>query len=129
MRVLVTASSPAVAVRIGLSPFHFIHRQHIFLLLSLIVMIVVSMQTQTVETPISVMTYNILEATNDGKAEGGQHVASWSSRQPAAVADLVAQFVGLEAELHLLHQTVRAVLLIRHPRPRRGSDRAPAGPR
>ncbi len=43
--VLVTASSPAVAVRIGVSPYHFIHRQHIFLVLSLFVMFVVSMQS------------------------------------------------------------------------------------
>ncbi len=31
--VLVTASSPAVAARIGVDQFHFIHRQHIFLVL------------------------------------------------------------------------------------------------
>ncbi len=43
--VLVTASSPAVAVRIGASPFHFIHRQHIFLVLSLFVMFIVSLQS------------------------------------------------------------------------------------
>src|ERR1700722_10456486 len=43
--VLVTASSPAVAVRIGVDPFHFIHRQHIFLLLSIIVMFLVSLQS------------------------------------------------------------------------------------
>lgn len=43
--VLVTASSPAVAVRIGADPFHFIHRQHIFLLLSIIVMFMVSLQS------------------------------------------------------------------------------------
>lgn len=43
--VLVTASSPAVAVRIGADPFHFIHRQHIFLLLSVVVMFLVSLQS------------------------------------------------------------------------------------
>lgn len=43
--VLVNASSPAVAARIGASPFHFIHRQHFFLFLSLVVMVVVSLQT------------------------------------------------------------------------------------
>lgn len=43
--VLVTASSPAVAVRIGASPFHFIHRQHFFLVLSVFVMFFVSLQT------------------------------------------------------------------------------------
>jgi len=43
--VLVTASSPAVAVRIGASPFHFIHRQHFFLVLSLFVMFIVSLQS------------------------------------------------------------------------------------
>lgn len=42
--VLVTASSPAVAGRIGVDQFHFIHRQHLFLLLSLLVMFVVSLQ-------------------------------------------------------------------------------------
>ena len=43
--VLVTASSPAVAVRIGASPFHFIHRQQFFLVLSLFVLFAVSMQS------------------------------------------------------------------------------------
>jgi cell division protein FtsW len=43
--VLVTASSPAVAVRIGVNPFHFIHRQHFFLVLSLLVLFAVSMQS------------------------------------------------------------------------------------
>lgn len=43
--VLVTASSPAVAVRIGVNPYHFIHRQHIFLLLSLLVLFLVSLQS------------------------------------------------------------------------------------
>ncbi len=47
--VLVTASSPAVAVRIGVDPFHFIHRQHLFLVLSVLVMFIVSLQSpQTV---------------------------------------------------------------------------------
>src|ERR1700728_771969 len=43
--ILVTAASPAVAVRIGLNPYHFIHRQHIFLVLSILVMFAVSMQS------------------------------------------------------------------------------------
>ncbi len=43
--VLITAASPAVAVRIGASPFHFIHRQHMFLVLSLVVIFVVSLQS------------------------------------------------------------------------------------
>jgi cell division protein FtsW len=43
--VLVTAASPAVAVRIGVNPFHFIHRQHLFLVLSLFVLFAVSMQS------------------------------------------------------------------------------------
>jgi endonuclease/exonuclease/phosphatase family metal-dependent hydrolase len=47
---------------------------------------VVSMGTSTVEQPVSVMTYNILEASNDGKTEGGQRIAPWSQRLPAAVA-------------------------------------------
>jgi cell division protein FtsW len=41
--VLVTASSPAVAVRIGVAPFHFIHRQYFFLALALITMFGVSL--------------------------------------------------------------------------------------
>lgn len=41
--ILVTASSPAVAVRIGVPPFHFVHNQYMFLLVSLGVMIAVSM--------------------------------------------------------------------------------------
>ena len=42
--IMVTAASPAVAVRIGADRFHFIHRQYIFLLLSIIVMFLVSIQ-------------------------------------------------------------------------------------
>ncbi|HEU5046372.1 MAG TPA: putative lipid II flippase FtsW [Rickettsiales bacterium] len=42
--VMVTASSPAVAVRIGVNEFHFIHRQYAFLLISLLVMFAVSLQ-------------------------------------------------------------------------------------
>lgn len=41
--VLVTASSPAVAQRIGATPFHFVHRQYAFLALSVLVMVGVSM--------------------------------------------------------------------------------------
>lgn len=40
--VLVTAASPAVATRIGLDPYYFITRQHVFLLLSLLTMVGVS---------------------------------------------------------------------------------------
>jgi len=43
--VLVTASSPAVAMRIGAGKFHFIHRQYIFLFLSLVVIFVTSLQS------------------------------------------------------------------------------------
>lgn len=43
--VLVFASSPAVARRIGASQFHFIYRQYFFLLISMVVMIGVSMLT------------------------------------------------------------------------------------
>ncbi len=43
--VLVTASSPAVAVRIGAEPFHFIRRQQFFLVLSLFVIFLVSLQS------------------------------------------------------------------------------------
>lgn len=41
--VVVTAASPPVAVRIGLDPFYFIARQHVFLLLGLAVMLLVSL--------------------------------------------------------------------------------------
>ncbi|MEI6729664.1 MAG: putative peptidoglycan glycosyltransferase FtsW [Pseudomonadota bacterium] len=43
--VMVTAASPAVALRIGAEKFHFIHRQEIFLFLSLLVILLVSMQS------------------------------------------------------------------------------------
>jgi endonuclease/exonuclease/phosphatase family metal-dependent hydrolase len=38
------------------------------------------------EQPVNVMTYNILESSDDGRDEGGQKVAPWSQRKPAAVA-------------------------------------------
>ncbi len=41
--ILVTASSPAVAQRIGASQYHFVHRQYAFLIISLGVMVGVSM--------------------------------------------------------------------------------------
>ena len=48
--VLVTASSPAVAARIGAAKFHFIYRQEFFLFLSVIVIFLVSLQTpQTIK--------------------------------------------------------------------------------
>jgi endonuclease/exonuclease/phosphatase family metal-dependent hydrolase len=34
------------------------------------------------EQPVSVMSYNILEASNDGRSEGGTKVAPWSQRGP-----------------------------------------------
>jgi endonuclease/exonuclease/phosphatase family metal-dependent hydrolase len=40
----------------------------------------------TTEQPVRVMTYNLLEASGDGRAEGGQHVAPWSQRLPKVVA-------------------------------------------
>lgn len=41
--ILVTASSPAVATRIGVDPFHFVNRQYLFLPVAFVVMVVVSM--------------------------------------------------------------------------------------
>ncbi len=41
--LLVTASSPPVAERIGLNPFYFVERQHIFLLGAFIIMMLVSL--------------------------------------------------------------------------------------
>jgi endonuclease/exonuclease/phosphatase family metal-dependent hydrolase len=38
----------------------------------------------TSEQSVSIMTYNILQATNDGTSEGGQIVAPWSQRRLAA---------------------------------------------
>ena len=43
--ILVTAASPAVATRIHVDKFHFIHRQHVFLLLSLLVIFILSLQS------------------------------------------------------------------------------------
>ncbi|MFO0389733.1 MAG: putative lipid II flippase FtsW [Alphaproteobacteria bacterium] len=40
--VLVTAGSPPVAKRLDLAPFYFVHRHHIFLLLGVLIMLVVS---------------------------------------------------------------------------------------
>jgi cell division protein FtsW len=41
--VLVTASSPPVAKRIGFEPFHFVDKQYIFLSLSMVLMIAISL--------------------------------------------------------------------------------------
>ena len=41
--VLVTASSPPVAKRIGFQPFHFVDKQYIFLSLSMMLMIAISL--------------------------------------------------------------------------------------
>ncbi len=41
--VLVTAASPPVAARIGFDSYHFVTRQHIFLFLSVLIMIAISM--------------------------------------------------------------------------------------
>jgi endonuclease/exonuclease/phosphatase family metal-dependent hydrolase len=42
------------------------------------------------EQPVSVMSYNVLEATNDGRSEGGNTVAPWSERGPA-IAKIIRQ--------------------------------------
>jgi endonuclease/exonuclease/phosphatase family metal-dependent hydrolase len=42
------------------------------------------------EQPVRVMSYNILEACNDGRKEGGATVAPWSERGPA-IAKLIDQ--------------------------------------
>ncbi|HEX3823181.1 MAG TPA: endonuclease/exonuclease/phosphatase family protein [Mycobacteriales bacterium] len=44
----------------------------------------------TNEQPVSVMTYNVLEAADDGRSEGGSTVAPWSERGPVA-ASLIQQ--------------------------------------
>lgn len=41
--VLVAAASPPVAERIGLDPFHFVRRQHMFLALSVVAMVLISL--------------------------------------------------------------------------------------
>ena len=43
--LLTLAASPAVAERIGFSSYHFVHRQFVFLPVSLMVMVVVSFMT------------------------------------------------------------------------------------
>jgi endonuclease/exonuclease/phosphatase family metal-dependent hydrolase len=50
----------------------------------------VSAQALTLEQPVSVMTFNLLEASFDGRREGGQRVAPWSQRKTVA-ARLVRQ--------------------------------------
>ncbi|MGN6472993.1 MAG: endonuclease/exonuclease/phosphatase family protein [Mycobacteriales bacterium] len=45
----------------------------------------VSMQAKSAHESVSVMTYNILEATTDGHQESGNTVAPWSQRQPGVV--------------------------------------------
>jgi endonuclease/exonuclease/phosphatase family metal-dependent hydrolase len=42
------------------------------------------------DQPLSVMTYNVLEATTAGKAEGGTHLPTWAERR-AGVAQLIAK--------------------------------------
>jgi endonuclease/exonuclease/phosphatase family metal-dependent hydrolase len=60
---------------------------------------VVQAADNTREQAARVMTFNVLEATNDGRVEGGQHVAPWSKRVVAA-AHLIRQgdpdVVGLQ---------------------------------
>ncbi|HEX3823182.1 MAG TPA: endonuclease/exonuclease/phosphatase family protein [Mycobacteriales bacterium] len=51
---------------------------------------VVSAQARTLEQPVRVMTYNVLEAIGDGRREGGNVVAPWSQRK-AVVAKLIKQ--------------------------------------
>jgi endonuclease/exonuclease/phosphatase family metal-dependent hydrolase len=50
----------------------------------------VKAQAKSDEQPVSVMTYNVLEATGDGRREGGNVVAPWSQRR-LAVAKLIEQ--------------------------------------
>lgn len=49
---------------------------------------VVAMTTHTSSFNVRVMTYNILEAFNDGKREGGNVIAPWSKRKPGIVKDI-----------------------------------------
>jgi endonuclease/exonuclease/phosphatase family metal-dependent hydrolase len=44
---------------------------------------VVSAMSQSDEQPVSVMSYNLLEITADGRSEGGNTVAPWSERRVA----------------------------------------------
>ena len=53
---------------------------------------VVSAVAQTMEQPLSVMTYNVLEITGDGRSEGGNTVAPWSQRRVG-----VANFINSAA--------------------------------
>lgn len=45
----------------------------------------VSAVKATTQQPISVMTYNVLQAVSDGSVEGGQVIAPWSQRQVGVV--------------------------------------------
>jgi endonuclease/exonuclease/phosphatase family metal-dependent hydrolase len=51
---------------------------------------VVQATATTNEQPVSVMSYNVLEAQDDGRSEGGSTVAPWSQRGPA-IAKLIQQ--------------------------------------
>ncbi|HEX3705925.1 MAG TPA: endonuclease/exonuclease/phosphatase family protein [Mycobacteriales bacterium] len=52
----------------------------------------VALRAQSSQQPVKVMTYNILEATNDGHQEGGNVIAPWSQRKAG-----VAGFIGSAA--------------------------------
>jgi len=45
----------------------------------------VSAVKRTTQQPVSVMTYNVLQAVSDGSVEGGQVIAPWSKRQVGVV--------------------------------------------
>lgn len=73
---------------------------------------VVHFIAQTLEQPITIMAYNILTQTNDGKSEGGNTVAPWAERQIGAVA-LIKQaspsLIGIEEGAAYTSPQVRQV--------------------
>lgn len=57
--VLVSAGSPPVAKHLGLNPFYFVHRHHIFLLLGIVVMVIVSMLPMIMIRRLSVLGFAV----------------------------------------------------------------------
>ena len=55
--VLVTAASPPVAARIGLPSFHFVHRHHTFLFLTLVSMFGISLLSPARVRQLSMITF------------------------------------------------------------------------
>lgn len=57
----------------------------------------VAMRAQSSQLPVTMMTYNILEATNDGRTESGNTVAPWSQRKAGVVRFINQSNAGVVA--------------------------------